>query len=129
MVTELVELILEHVGFTAHLVFTLDESFPNVLHQVDLNTITLCPVYISVLWDVEKLLFVLREPLWDWDKYLASRTHVVFNLGPTRLTADALKARENGGMCFQTRSRIQQLRYYCQSKISSDLLVTYNTLI
>lgn len=91
-VMELVSLILQDVQLASHLIFTLNESFPDVLGQVDLNTITLCPAYISVLWNMDGLLRVVGKPLWDWDKYLTSRIHVIFNLGPARLTAEALKA-------------------------------------
>lgn len=104
-VMEMVGLILEQVQFTSHLIFTLNESFPDVLRQVDLNTITVCPAYISVLWDMGGLLRVLREPLWEWDKYLTSRKHVIFSLGPKRLTAEFLKARSKTLLLYKRGRR------------------------
>ncbi|KAK8384273.1 hypothetical protein O3P69_009203 [Scylla paramamosain] len=90
----LVDLILKQDTAASHLVFILNDSLPLALHQVDLSGITRCPVYVSVTWAVGGLLWVLREPLWDWDKYLASRKHVIFNFGPADLTAEALQGGE-----------------------------------
>ena len=90
---ELVDLILKRDTSASHLVFILNNSLPMALHRIDLSAVTRCPVYVSVTWAVGGLLWVLREPLWDWDKYLASRKHIIFNLGPADLTAEALQVR------------------------------------
>ena len=89
----LVDLILKQDTLNSHLVFTLNESLPTMLRQVDITALTRCPVYISVTWVVGGMLWFLRDPLWDWDKYLTSRKHVIFSLGPADLTAEALQVK------------------------------------
>ncbi|MPC39342.1 hypothetical protein E2C01_032876 [Portunus trituberculatus] len=90
----LVDLILKQDTSASYLVFIMNNSLPLHLHQVDLSAVTRCPVYVSVTWAVGGLLWALREPVWEWDKYLASRKHVIFNLGPADLVAEAIQVRE-----------------------------------
>ncbi|XP_071548889.1 ionotropic receptor 21a-like [Panulirus ornatus] len=70
--------LLQHTRATPRLMFSLSHDLARVLRDVDLNTFTRCPTYITLARDITTVqdLFLLTEK--DWDKYFFSRRHIIF---------------------------------------------------
>lgn len=91
--------VLPHMRLTPRLIFNLSHNLSRALTDVDLKTVTQCPVYVTLARNITAVqgLFLLENK--DWDKYFLSRRHIIFtDSGAAASIEELLKLEEVNAM-------------------------------
>ncbi|XP_064114127.1 ionotropic receptor 21a-like [Macrobrachium nipponense] len=101
----LIDVLFSYARNSTKIVFSLKEDLPDILGDIDLNTRTRCPVYLTVssaITDIHNLFLLANK---DWDKYFLSRKHLIFTESPAVDIDNFLRADE-----LNTMTRLLILR-------------------
>ncbi|KAK7075130.1 hypothetical protein SK128_022992, partial [Halocaridina rubra] len=104
------DIILRDIVSSSRIIFTLEDSLSSTLEDMNLNTITHCPVYVTVAPMISSVSDFYALPNKDWDKYFLSRKHIIYTESSIEDIKEFMKAGE-----ISTMTQLLIIRPYAGS--------------